>query len=74
WQECFSGKEILRHLRSHLPGLDRNKGGPASSPLRDEDLAKQLAELMRKRTDSPPAREELMALRRALRGRAGLRV
>jgi hypothetical protein len=80
WQERFSGKEILRHLRSHLPALDGMRGGPASSvqqrssSQRDEDLAKRLADLMRKRTDSSPARQELMALRRALRARAGLRV
>ena len=72
WQECFSGKEILRHLRSHLPALDKVQGAPASSSQRDEDLAKRLSRIMR--TGSSSTREGLRELRRALRGRARLRV
>ncbi len=68
WLSEFSGKEILRHLRSHVPGID--KPGNTSTTQRDEDFARRIARTMRKRNEIPTVFNEL---HKTLRSRAGLR-
>jgi hypothetical protein len=72
WVMTFSGKEILRHLRSHVRGLDRSpERRPAPTQAeRDEDLGKRLARLMRERQRVP---EALVRIRQVVRQKAGLR-
>jgi hypothetical protein len=71
WARCFSGKEILRHLRSHVAGLDETpKRPPQPSPAdRDLDLAKRIARKMRETSRIPPV---ITRLRSILRARVGL--
>jgi hypothetical protein len=71
WVTHFSGKEILRHLRSHVRGLDL---APARAPgrtdaERDLDLAKLIARRMRdlRRIPAP-----ISKLRDVLRAKATL--
>jgi hypothetical protein len=72
WLRSFSGKEILRFLRSHVPGLRRAAGGTGlSATQHDEDLARKLARVMRGNPSTTVA--PLASLRAALRARAGLR-
>lgn len=67
WLETFSGKELLRYLRSYA-GLDeKSKNGTAAE--RDEDLGRKIA-LRMKAQNTIPA--DFLELRRALRLRAGL--
>ncbi|MCU0656793.1 MAG: DUF4435 domain-containing protein [Polyangiaceae bacterium] len=67
WLETFSGKEIVRHLRSYA-GLD--PPGSSSSPAeRDQDLGRKVADSMRKQRLVPA---DLSELRDALRYRANL--
>ena len=71
WMQRFPGKEILRHLRSHVAGLDATPVRPLdpTSAERDLDLAKRIARMMREHERAPT---EIAALRRELRSRAGL--
>jgi hypothetical protein len=65
WLRSFPGKELLRHLRSRVPGLDTTwRGPPQSSTALDIDLAGRVAEQLRAR---PP--DELAELQRILRSR-----
>jgi len=72
WARSFSGKEILRHLRGHIAGLDDTPARPPqpSSADRDHNLAKRIARKMREISRVPPA---VLKLRQVLRARAGLR-
>ena len=69
WLARFPGKEVLRHLRTHVPGLDRTPPRSASSPVtRDTDLAKRITRKMREDARIP---EPLLSLHDELRRRAG---
>lgn len=47
WTFTFPGKEVLRHLRTHVPGLDRTPQRTQPSPTtRDLDLAKRITRHM----------------------------
>jgi hypothetical protein len=67
WVTEFSGKEILRHVRSHVPGID--KPNNTSTSQRDEDFARRIARMMRERNEIPTVFNEL---HKTLRSRAGL--
>ena len=67
WLTEFSGKEILRHLRSHVSGID--KPGNTSTTQCDEDFARRIARMMRMRNEIPTVFKEL---NKVLRSRAGL--
>lgn len=68
WRFQFSGKEILRDLRSYLPGLDRTPARDRPSQTqRDENLAKLVAREMRTQRRIP---EPLQRLHACLRARA----
>jgi hypothetical protein len=71
WIRSFSGKEIFRFLRSHVPHLDRTPARPPkpSPSERDLNLAKTIAREMRQRDRVPSV---LVELRRVLRRKAGL--
>lgn len=71
WPELFSGKEIFRYLRSHVPGLDRPAGasGTLTEAQRDEDLGRRVARYYH--SHQPP--ELFTRLHAELRKRAGLR-
>lgn len=71
WVTSFSGKEIFRDLRSHIPGLDEApKRPPQPTPAeRDENLGKRVARKMRELNRVPSA---LTELRQVLRTKAGL--
>jgi hypothetical protein len=71
WRLSFSGKEIFRHLRGHVRGLD---DAPARPPdptpsERDLNLAKRIARHMRNEGRIPPA---LARLHQVVRTKAGL--
>jgi len=71
WCLTFSGKEIFRHLRSHVPGLDRTpKRPPQPTPAdRELNVAKLLCERLRSTGRIPPP---VTRLRDVLRRRAKL--
>jgi hypothetical protein len=71
WLRTFSGKEIFRHLRSHVRGLDEAPVRPPnpSSAERDLDLGKRIARRMHEMKRIPP---KLAELRQILRTKAGL--
>ena len=71
WKRSFSGKELLRHLRSHVPGLDKTPRRPPQPTQLDRDLnlAKEISRKLRDLGRQPPA---LVTLRSVLRARAGL--
>jgi hypothetical protein len=71
WTQSFSGKEILRHLRSTVPGLDEAPPRPPkpSQAERDLNLGKRIARQMREKARIP---SKLLELRRVLRKKAGL--
>lgn len=66
WRLSFPGKELLRHLRSKVPGLD-TATSRQNRTERDLDLGKRLAAELR--ADPPQA---LVDLRAVLRQRVGL--
>ncbi len=70
WVQTFSGKEMLRHLRTKLAGLrDRARG--ATPTQIDESLGVQVArELKKPERSSSRSAEALRAMRAALRARA----
>lgn len=68
WRTSFSGKELLRHLRSRVPGLDTQMRSPPQTPAeRDVDLGKRLASALLTNVPLP-----LAQLRQTLRQRVGL--
>jgi hypothetical protein len=67
WLTEFSGKEILRHLRSHVPGID--KPSDTTTTQLDEDFARRIARTMRTSNEIPTVFNEL---HKTLRSRAGL--
>lgn len=71
WLRTFSGKELFRHLRSHVRGLDEAPIRPPnpSSAERDLDLGKRIARRMHEMKRVPP---KLTELRQILRTKAGL--
>lgn len=71
WLSTFSGKEIFRHLRSKVAGLDDAPIRPPNpTPSeRDADLGKRVARKMRELGRVPPV---IVRLRRVLRQKAGL--
>ena len=67
WLSRFPGKEILRHLRTHVASLDRTPPrAPSSSTERDTDLAKRITRKMVEEARAPKA---LATLREQLRRR-----
>jgi hypothetical protein len=71
WTQSFSGKEIFRHLRSHVRGLDEAPIRPPnpSAAERDLDLGKRIARQMK---DMQRVPAKLMELRQIVRAKAGL--
>lgn len=70
WRETFSGKEILRRLRTYVPRLDATPPRPPQPTATDRDLnlAKRIAAEMQARGRQP---QVLDALREVLRRKAG---
>jgi hypothetical protein len=71
WIQTFSGKEIFRHLRSHVRGLDEAPIRPPnpSAAERDLNLGKRIARQMK---DMQRVPAKLMELRQILRTKARL--
>lgn len=71
WLGSFSGKEIWRHLRSHVAGLDEAPvRPPRPTPAeRDLDLGKRVA---RRMTEMQRIPAKLTELHRVVRAKAGL--
>ncbi|MEP7124140.1 MAG: DUF4435 domain-containing protein [Byssovorax sp.] len=71
WKETFSGKEIFRHLRSHVRGLDEAPIRPPnpSAAERDLNLGKRIA---RRMTEMQRVPAKLTELRQILRTKAGI--
>lgn len=71
WRQTFSGKEIFRHLRSHVRGLDEApvRLPNLSATERDLDLGKRIA---RRMTETQRIPTKLTELRQILRTKAGL--
>ena len=71
WTQTFSGKEIFRHLRAHVRGLDEAPIRPPnpSASERDLDLGKRIARQMK---DMHRVPAKLMELRQIVRTKAGL--
>jgi len=67
WLSVFPGKEILRHLRSTVPGLDAAKSGITPTE-RDLDLAKRITRAMAQEDRIPAELTELLQILRQ-RGR-----
>lgn len=64
WVREFSGKELFRYLRSHVPGLDTR---PASAPTasaadRDLDLARRVVGCMKAQGRHPEVLTRLLAI------------
>ena len=67
WARDFSGKELLRHLRSHVPGLDPQppSAPPRSAADRDLDLARRVVRCMQAQNRQPEVLRRIQAILRA---------
>jgi len=67
WVRDFSGKELLRHLRSHVTGLDPQPASapPSSAADRDLDLARRVVRCMQAQNRQPEVLRRILAILRA---------